>query len=155
MERLRAGNAWEGEFPVRRKDGSTFTAYVTDMPIFDDDGEVIAIVGVSRDPVRRTLGSVATPRNDELLQLALEYAGIGTWTWDLSAGAITWNRGLGDLFGLPSDEFATDYNNLAATLHPDDREYTRQAIDTSIAQRKRSRREAARMQQRCTKSSWT
>jgi PAS domain S-box-containing protein len=49
MERLRAGQSWDGEFHVRHRDGSTFTALVTDTPVFGDHGELSAIIGLSRD----------------------------------------------------------------------------------------------------------
>lgn len=49
MARLAAGEAWEGEFVLPRRDGSTFTALVTDTPIFGEDGELKAIIGLSRD----------------------------------------------------------------------------------------------------------
>jgi PAS domain S-box-containing protein len=49
MEQLRVGNAWEGEFVVRRKDGSTFPAYVTNSLIYDAQGNAVGIVGVSTD----------------------------------------------------------------------------------------------------------
>lgn len=53
MERLRAGETWEGEFVVRRKDGSTFHAYVTDSPIYDAQGRAVGFVGVSTDVTER------------------------------------------------------------------------------------------------------
>ncbi len=53
MERLRAGEAWEGEFVVRRKDGSEFLAYVTDSLIRDSEGRAVGIVGVSTDITER------------------------------------------------------------------------------------------------------
>ena len=49
MSRLSNGEKWEGEFMVQRKDGSTFLAHVTDSPIHDDDGNLIGIVGISRE----------------------------------------------------------------------------------------------------------
>lgn len=49
MERLRAGESWTGEFLVRRRDGSTFTAAVTDTPVRDATGALTGIVGVSHD----------------------------------------------------------------------------------------------------------
>src|SRR5918994_1887402 len=49
MERLRAGKDWEGEFVVRRKDGSTFPAYVTDSLVYDARGDAVGMVGVSTD----------------------------------------------------------------------------------------------------------
>jgi len=53
MERLRSGETWEGEFTVRRKDGSTFPAYVIDSVIHDSRGREIGIVGVSTDITER------------------------------------------------------------------------------------------------------
>src|SRR6478609_6783409 len=53
MKTLQDGGLWEGEFPVRRKDGSTFVAFVSDTPIFDQNGDMIAIVGVSHDAETR------------------------------------------------------------------------------------------------------
>ena len=49
MGQLRAGENWSGEFLVRRRDGTTFTAFVTDTPFFDERGKLKAIIGVSLD----------------------------------------------------------------------------------------------------------
>lgn len=53
MEQLQSGEPWEGEFRTRRKDGSTFPAYVTDSLIHDAEGRAIGIVGVSTDITER------------------------------------------------------------------------------------------------------
>ena len=53
LARLRAGQSWSGEFLVQRRDGTTFPALVTDTPVYDDAGNVIAIVGVSLDITER------------------------------------------------------------------------------------------------------
>jgi PAS domain S-box-containing protein len=53
MRRVRAGETWEGEFTVRRKDGSTFPAHVTDSLIRDAEGRAVGIVGVSTDITER------------------------------------------------------------------------------------------------------
>lgn len=44
---LQRGEAWQGSFRLRRKDGSVFTAFVKDSPILDARGELVGIVGVS------------------------------------------------------------------------------------------------------------
>jgi len=49
MQRLQAGQRWSGTFMVRRRDGSTFLAAVTDAPVLDEAGRLIGIVGVSSD----------------------------------------------------------------------------------------------------------
>ncbi|HWS55612.1 MAG TPA: ATP-binding protein [Pyrinomonadaceae bacterium] len=49
MSSLRAGRTWSGEFLVRRRDGTTFPALVTDAPILDAGGRLVGVVGVSSD----------------------------------------------------------------------------------------------------------
>lgn len=46
---VRAGEAWTGEFTVKRRDGIHLTVAVADSPIFDETGHLIGIVGVSHD----------------------------------------------------------------------------------------------------------
>jgi PAS domain S-box-containing protein len=50
---LKQGQSWSGEFVVKRRDGTEFPALVTDSPIFDDEGELIGMVGVSVDNTSR------------------------------------------------------------------------------------------------------
>ena len=49
MSHLSEGRMWSGEFSVRRRDGTTFPALVTDTPIHNDEGKLIGIVGLSSD----------------------------------------------------------------------------------------------------------
>ena len=49
MEQLYRGEVWEGEFTVKRKDGSTFPAFVVDSPVYDPLGNFAGIMGVSFD----------------------------------------------------------------------------------------------------------
>jgi len=53
MSRLRAGKSWSGEFLVRRKNGEVFPAMITDSPIFNEQGELVGMVGVSVDISQR------------------------------------------------------------------------------------------------------
>jgi PAS domain S-box-containing protein len=49
MKQLRAGQVWSGDIVLQRRDGSTFPAHVTNAPVYDQDGELVAIVGTSYD----------------------------------------------------------------------------------------------------------
>ncbi|MBI3805670.1 MAG: PAS domain S-box protein [Nitrospirae bacterium] len=53
MRRLALGRGWSGEFQVRRRDGSLFTAMVVDTPIRNERGELIGVIGVSFDITAR------------------------------------------------------------------------------------------------------
>ncbi len=48
-ERVLSGQAWEGEFPIPRKDGRPLLSYTTLSPIRDEAGAVSGIVSVSID----------------------------------------------------------------------------------------------------------
>jgi PAS domain S-box-containing protein len=47
LARLRRGEPWSGEITLRRRDGSSFPGHVSDAPVYDDAGRLIAIVGIS------------------------------------------------------------------------------------------------------------
>ena len=47
MESLRGGVPWTGAFPVRRKDGSTFVALVTDTALHDEQDRIEGVIGLS------------------------------------------------------------------------------------------------------------
>jgi PAS domain S-box-containing protein len=49
MASVLAGNTWAGEFQVRSRNGSFVSALVTLSLVKDDDGEAVAVVGVSQD----------------------------------------------------------------------------------------------------------
>jgi PAS domain S-box-containing protein len=46
---LQRGETWSGELLLRRRDGSEFTALVTDAPLLDANGSLVGVVGVSAD----------------------------------------------------------------------------------------------------------
>jgi PAS domain S-box-containing protein len=49
LAQIRKGESWVGEFQAKRKDGSVFPAMSTNSPIYDNQGTVMGIVGVSFD----------------------------------------------------------------------------------------------------------
>ena len=65
MAALRDGVPWSGGFPVRRKDGTTFPALVTDAGVHRE-GRLVAIVGVSTN-----LGSAIRPLLERSTDAAL------------------------------------------------------------------------------------
>ncbi len=48
LQVLRAGASWSGELVVHAKNGRRFSAFVTDMPVHDEQGMLAGIVGISR-----------------------------------------------------------------------------------------------------------
>jgi PAS domain S-box-containing protein len=56
------------------------------------------------------------------LQLALGAGQMGTWSWDLTTGAVHWDEQLEALFGLAPGSFDGSMDMYRSLFHPDDRE---------------------------------
>jgi PAS domain S-box-containing protein len=68
----------------------------------------------------------------ELLTLAIDAAGVGTFDWDLVSGALTWDARLIELFGYEADGFGRSIEAFTARLHPDDVERVTASLDRAI-----------------------
>jgi PAS domain S-box-containing protein len=60
LDKLMRGESWTGEIILRRKEGTTFPVSVTDSPVFDASGRLVAIVGVSHDISQRRAAEART-----------------------------------------------------------------------------------------------
>jgi PAS domain S-box-containing protein len=72
MSLLRSGLSWTGEFKVKRRDGTSFTAMVRDSPVLDDNGVMIGIIGVSLDLSARERAEEAYRKANQELELRVE-----------------------------------------------------------------------------------
>ncbi|HJX56242.1 MAG TPA: PAS domain S-box protein [Methanoregula sp.] len=64
LAQLDKGEIWSGEYLVRHRDGHEFPVYVTDSPVFDEDGDLIAIIGISHDISEQKLADEALRHNE-------------------------------------------------------------------------------------------
>lgn len=53
---LSRGESWQGEFELERRDGSRFSAWITDTPLLDADGRLEYIVGVTTERIAASAG---------------------------------------------------------------------------------------------------
>ncbi len=72
LSKLSQGESWSGEFLVRHRDGHQFPVYVTDSPVFDDNKNLIAIIGTSHDISRQQLIQNVLEQNEKELIRAHE-----------------------------------------------------------------------------------
>lgn len=117
MAALRDGVAWSGGFPVRRKDGSTFPALVTDAGVYRD-GELMGIVGVSTN-----LGSAIRPLLERSTDAALLLRHDAVVTYASPAVEM--------LFGWEQDTLVG--TSVVDLLHDDDRPALGQLLEDVVA----------------------
>jgi PAS domain S-box-containing protein len=67
MAKLDKGEIWSGEYTVHHRDGHEFPVHVTDSPVFDKDGNIVAIIGVSHDISERKRAEEVLRLNEKTL----------------------------------------------------------------------------------------
>jgi PAS domain S-box-containing protein len=120
MGSLQEGKSWSGEFWVRRRDGATFLAMVTDTPILDEHGRLSGIIGISSDITERTRLEEALIRSEARFRALLEHSPVGVFETD-EEGRVTYLNDAGqNLVGLPPEAaLGTGWHH---SIHPEDRE---------------------------------
>lgn len=100
MEQLRNGKAWSGEYTVKHKEGHSFKVFVHDSPMFDEQGRVTGIIGVSRDLSEEIKTKEFIRLQTNLLD-NVEQAVIAT---DLEGNVFYWNHYAEKLYGWTKEE---------------------------------------------------
>lgn len=117
MAALREGVPWSGGFPVRRKDGSMFTALVTDSGLYHDD-KLVGIVGLSIN-----LGSALEPLLERSTDAALVIRADAAITFASNA--------VEQLFGWTPE--ALIGRSIIPLLHPDDLDSLAKVLNRVVA----------------------
>jgi PAS domain S-box-containing protein len=135
MQSLREGRPWSGGFTVVRKDGSTFSALVTDVGVRTDDGRLVGIVGVSTD-----LGHALRPLLARSSDAVLVTSSSGTASYVSPAFTRLFDWSEEKVVGM----------RLWDLVHPDDRPVVMQPP----AQGHRREPPALECRLRCSDDSW-
>ncbi|TKJ30089.1 SpoIIE family protein phosphatase [Blastococcus sp. CCUG 61487] len=65
-------------------------------------------------------------------ELAIDFAGIGSFDWNLVTGRLAWDSRLQELFGFPPGDFGETIEAFTARCHPDDRDRVMDALQQAI-----------------------
>jgi diguanylate cyclase (GGDEF)-like protein/PAS domain S-box-containing protein len=123
MGELGRGKSWMREFTVRRKDGTTFPALVTDSPMHDEQGNLVAIIGVSTDLTEITQQTEELRRSEERFRLLAEHALDLIYRYRLKPepGFEYVSPSATAMIGYTPEEHYADPELSSKIVHPDDR----------------------------------
>lgn len=106
MAHLRAGGVWKGEFLVRHRSGRVFPARISNAPVFDPDGQLQAIIGVSADISDRKQTEELLRRSERDFQLLFSGNPTPMWVQDRRRRRIlAVNRAAVRQYGYTEREF--------------------------------------------------
>lgn len=83
IERVRSGATWTGEFEVHRRDGRRFPVQATNTPLFNEAGELLAIIGVSRDLTAQKAAERAVAESEQRFRQLAENIEDVFWIFDV------------------------------------------------------------------------
>jgi PAS domain S-box-containing protein len=113
---LQSDGRWDGEYIVRRKDGSTFPAHVRSRLISDQDGHVTGAANVAIDITERRETDRALVSARNYLRAVTDSMGEGLFTLD-PTGCVSYMNQVGlDLLGWSWEELQG--RELHPVIHP-------------------------------------
>jgi PAS domain S-box-containing protein len=116
-----------------RGDGTTLWVNVTVTVLRDAGGAVDRFIGVIDDISNRKQTEAALRDAQARLEVTLNSAEIGTWTWDIHNDRVIADRNLARMFGFSPATAATGcLEDHLAAMHPEDRPRVRTAIEMAV-----------------------
>lgn len=120
------------ETEVVRPDGLPIPVSLSLAPLFDQEGEVLGQVVVSRDVTEQHLAQATLAEMDARLEEAEALSGVGSWLWDLRTGAVQWSTEFHRIHGIDPLDFAGTFESYLDLISPQDKETVRGAMTESV-----------------------
>jgi PAS domain S-box-containing protein len=128
-EVVSSGKTWFGDYYARTRARSAVLVHATASPVTDDEGHMVAIVNVAHDVSERRSSEQSLRREAERLRVAFETARMGSWSWNLATGIVTWDEHMELRYGLEPGTFGGSFEEFVSRVHPDDRQRTLEEVD--------------------------
>jgi PAS domain S-box-containing protein len=100
--------------------------------IQDDSGCPTTIVLTIQDISEIEEANKKVHTNAQRLAEAQSIAHLGNWEWDIIENELTWSDEIYRIFGRAPQEFGTTHDAFLESVHPDDREFVREAINRAL-----------------------
>ena len=110
----------EREYRIIRKDGEIRWVHEMVQNICDESGTPIEVEGTIYDVTDRKMAEESLKESEEMLDLAIEGAGLGIWNWDMTSDEIIHNIRYSKITGLPPERLKSDMEDWKRPIHPDD-----------------------------------
>jgi PAS domain S-box-containing protein len=116
---MQAGTLHTHEEHVRLHSGEEMVFQVSKGPVFDLDGMVVGLFGISRDISRHKLAEQRLRDSEAELQAAQRLAGIGNWCWDVMQDKHNWSSEIYRIYGRSPDLPPAVYPEVASYFTPE------------------------------------
>ena len=121
-----------------RRDGSVVPTEVVTTLLANETGQVVEILGVSRDITERQKMEDELRRSEATLAEAQRLSGIGSGDYDMATHVTTWSDNMLRIFGMDAENPPKGQVHafLQQRIHPDDSQRLFQTVRQAIAEKK-------------------
>jgi two-component system sensor histidine kinase/response regulator len=107
----------------------------TRSPYRDASGEVIGLIGISRDITEMRRAEQALRESEARWQFAVDGSGDGIWDWNVETGHVFYSPRWKSMLGYDDDEIGDTVSEWSDRVHPDDLPQCWQVIEEHFAGR--------------------
>ncbi len=143
MER-RAPSVNEEEV-IFASDGHRELMKTTKIPMYDENGQLIGVLGIGTDTTQQKMASRALENSEKQLRFVLEGSELGFWDWDIPAGTVDRNERWATMLGYSHEEIQCTTQQWTDFIFPEDRARAWDSIAAVLAGRSNIHRLEYRM----------
>ena len=101
--------------------------------IYDtDNSTILSTIAQGHDITERIAAEKEVRTSKEKLDLALDNANIGIWTWDIKNNLFEWDERIGRMFGLDSEAVQSNYEEFEKHIYEEDISHFNRAIQKAL-----------------------
>ena len=126
------GGSLSTEYRITLPSGEERIIHSRGRTYCDDPENPGRMIGTAQDITGQQTRDRELRERGEQLRLALEAAGMGTWSWDIDTNQVQWSEQVELIFGLAPGEFDGRYETYSAFLHPDEHPLMEKAISEAL-----------------------
>ncbi|GAB6057593.1 sensor histidine kinase [Desulfonatronum parangueonense] len=125
---IRTGEQYEMEFRIRRPSGVSRWLRSLVVPVADDQGQVVKLIGLITDITREVRSREVLQESEKRFRVMADGSPFPIWVNDVHGRSVYVNQAYSDFFGVTIDDLKK--NEWHAFVHPEDEEtYTRSYLD--------------------------
>lgn len=104
------------------KDGHRELLEINRLPVYDDRGDLIGVLGIGRNVTARRQSEEKLQESEERFSLAMRGANDGLWDWNLETNKVYYSPQWKSMLGYDTDELTDDFNTWLHLVHPEDKD---------------------------------
>ncbi|NJP05809.1 MAG: PAS domain S-box protein [Chloroflexaceae bacterium] len=119
MEDLQHGHTWTGEILLQDRSGRPFSAFVVDVPMFDEHGDVCGFIGISTDITEKTRTEKQLRENQQFIEYVTSVIPDLIYVYDLTEQCNVYvNREVTTILGYSTEHIQALKDQIFTHLLP-------------------------------------